>query len=143
LRSGCYVTQDGAFYQEASPLAGRRDGHAVVHDAIELWSVVLSGPERGRAICSMGERDVSHDMGLPVPMMSACRGGDPMRLDGAAVVALSDQHGHLAVVRSCPLGPGDLVGCAIAHPCATFDKWRFIPIVDDGYVIVDAIATQF
>ena len=25
---------------------------------------------------------------------------------------------------------GDMIGCAISHPCTTFDKWRFLPIVD-------------
>jgi hypothetical protein len=27
---------------------------------------------------------------------------------------------------------GDLVGCGISHPCTTFDKWRWMPVVDDA-----------
>jgi len=40
------------------------------------------------------------------------------------------------------LGVGDILAPAIAHPCTTFDRWRFIPIVDDG-VIVDVAQTYF
>jgi D-serine dehydratase len=38
---------------------------------------------------------------------------------------------------------GDMIGCAISHPCTTFDKWQLIYIVDDDYDIVDAIRTYF
>lgn len=27
--------------------------------------------------------------------------------------------------------------------CATFDKWRFLPIVDDDYNVIDAVTTFF
>jgi D-serine dehydratase len=38
---------------------------------------------------------------------------------------------------------GDLLACGISHPCTAFDKWRLIPVVDDDYTVVDAIATFF
>ena len=38
---------------------------------------------------------------------------------------------------------GDLVGCAISHPCTAFDKWRLFPVVDDGYRVLDAVLTYF
>ena len=38
---------------------------------------------------------------------------------------------------------GDLVGCGISHPCTTFDKWRWMPVVDDRYVVTGAIRTFF
>ena len=38
---------------------------------------------------------------------------------------------------------GDLVGCGISHPCTTFDKWQWMPIVDDDYRVVDALVTHF
>jgi D-serine deaminase-like pyridoxal phosphate-dependent protein len=38
---------------------------------------------------------------------------------------------------------GDLIGCGISHPCTAFDKWRLIPVVDDGYRVVDAVMTFF
>jgi D-serine deaminase-like pyridoxal phosphate-dependent protein len=143
LRSGCYLTQDGGFYTRTSPLAGHRGGPLVLRDAIEIWSAVLSLPEPGRAICSMGRRDAPQDMGMPVPSRVMPRGGDPLPLGGASLTALSDQHGHLAVDPLTRLEPGDLIGCAISHPCTAFDKWRVIPVVDDAYAIRDAVLTCF
>jgi D-serine dehydratase len=142
LRSGCYITQDGGFYQRTSPLDGRGSA-AVLRDGIEIWSAVLSRPEAGLAICSMGRRDAPLDMGMPTPI-KACRVGErPLSLDAASVVALNDQHAHIAVDPGCELKPGDLVGCSISHPCTAFDRWRVIPVVDDQYAVCDAVATFF
>jgi D-serine dehydratase len=143
LRSGCYITQDGGFYGRTSPLGGRGAGAAVLRDGIEIWSAVLSRPEPGLAICSMGRRDAPQDMGMPVPIKTSSAGGAPTALGGASVVALSDQHAHLSLDPSCGLAPGDLVGCSISHPCTAFDRWRVIPVVDDAYVIRDAVSTFF
>lgn len=143
LRSGCYITQDGGFYGSTSPLGGRSSGPAQLHDAIEIWSTVLSRPEPGLAICSMGRRDAPQDMGMPVPTRVATRDGVVSTLAGATVVALSDQHAHVAVDPSCTLSPGDLVACSISHPCTAFDRWKVIPVVDDDYVISDAVVTVF
>jgi len=35
------------------------------------------------------------------------------------------------------------VGCGISHPCTAFDKWRLLPVVDDGYGVIDAVLTYF
>ena len=43
----------------------------------------------------------------------------------------------------CGAAPGDLVGCAISHPCGAFDRWRVILVVDDDYRVSDAVATCF
>jgi D-serine deaminase-like pyridoxal phosphate-dependent protein len=59
------------------------------------------------------------------------------------VTELNDQHAYLRVPRDDPLAVGDLVGCGISHPCTAFDKWRLIPVVDDDYTVVDAVATFF
>jgi D-serine dehydratase len=59
------------------------------------------------------------------------------------VTALNDQHAYVRVPRTDPLAVGDLLGCGISHPCTAFDKWRLIPVVDDDYTVVDAIATFF
>jgi D-serine deaminase-like pyridoxal phosphate-dependent protein len=54
-----------------------------------------------------------------------------------------DQHAFLKVGAGATLKVGDLVGCGISHPCTAFDKWRLIPVVDDGYVVIDAVLTYF
>jgi AMP nucleosidase len=38
---------------------------------------------------------------------------------------------------------GDMVGFGIAHPCSAFDRWRVIPVVDQGYDVVDVYETLF
>ncbi|MCZ8256185.1 MAG: amino acid deaminase, partial [Polaromonas sp.] len=38
---------------------------------------------------------------------------------------------------------GDLVALGISHPCTTFDKWRWMPVVDDQYGVCDALVTCF
>jgi D-serine dehydratase len=42
-----------------------------------------------------------------------------------------------------PLRVGELVGLGISHPCTTFEKWRWMPVVDARYRVVDAITTGF
>ena len=45
--------------------------------------------------------------------------------------------------RDGDIAVGDLICCGISHPCTTFDKWRWMPIVDDDYRVVDALVTCF
>ena len=49
----------------------------------------------------------------------------------------------MKIPPTAALAIGDMIGCTIAHPCTTFDKWRFMPIVDDDYNVIDAITTWF
>jgi len=143
LRSGCYLTHDGGFYAQSSPLGERRDGPSVLQDAIEIWSAVLSRPEPELAITSLGRRDAPQDKGNPTPKLAVRGGGPVVALRDASVNALSDQHAHVSVDPECDLGPGDLVGFSISHPCTAFDRWRLIPIVDDAYRVCDAVLTFF
>ncbi|HXF30958.1 MAG TPA: hypothetical protein VN522_05505, partial [Solirubrobacterales bacterium] len=141
LRSGCYVTQDGGFYDAVSPLGGR--GERVLENAIELWSTVLSRPEPGFAVVDFGRRDAPFDQGLPTPTHRRAGTGPEVRLAGAEVVRLSDQHAHLSIPESEQLAVGDLVRCDISHPCGAFDRWRVIPVVDRERAVVDAVMTFF
>jgi D-serine dehydratase len=54
-----------------------------------------------------------------------------------------DQHLLLTVQEDCNLAPGDEVELGISHPCTTFDKWRWLPVVDDDGLIIDVIRTFF
>jgi D-serine dehydratase len=38
---------------------------------------------------------------------------------------------------------GGLVGSGISHPCTTFDKWRWMPVVNDSYHVTDAVSVNF
>jgi D-serine dehydratase len=144
LRGGCYLTHDDGIYARTSPLDGRAEGEAKrLRNALEVWSVVLSRPEPGLAITSMGRRDAGFDRDLPTPTMACARGAEQPRPLAAEVLELSDQHAHVRVDPTDPLAVGDLVGCTVSHPCTTLDRWRVIPTVDDDYRVIGALHTFF
>ena len=134
LRSGCYVTHDGGWYERMSPLRGK------LRNALELWGAVLSTPEPGFAVASFGKRDCGFDLGFPVPVARHRRGGETVPVAGE-VVALSDQHAHIRIEGD--VRPGDLLCAHVSHPCTTLDKWRLIPLVDDDGRVADALVTHF
>jgi len=144
VRSGCYLVHDHGTYAEASPLAGAGHQGPGLVGALEVWADVLSVPEPGLVIVGLGRRDASFDLGLPVTLAVARRGGGVEPLIGMALSELNDQHGYLHLAgTAAPLGVGDKVGFGISHPCTAFDKWRTILLVNDGYEIVERIATFF
>jgi len=144
LRSGCYVTHDAVHYQQLSPFGGRIPETGPLQEALEVWGVVLSMPEPGLALIGFGKRDVPYDLDLPVPRHIKSGREAPHPFQGEAVIfATNDQHAYLRLGGPENLKVGDLVGCGISHPCTAFDKWRLIPLVDDGYRVIDAILTYF
>ena len=151
IRSGCYRTHDSIMYAAfARQMLARwpeaRDLGAPPRAALEVWAYVQSRPEPGRVILTLGKRDCSYDAGLPRPLAWYRPGGHagPEDLvEGCASVEMNDQHLFMDLPDSAPLAVGDMVAFGISHPCLTFDKWRFIPIVDDDYNVVSAIQTFF
>lgn len=151
IRSGCYLTHDSDAYARAAARMRERMPRIDtlgpgLRDALEVWSYVQSLPEPGLAILTMGKRDVSHDLHLPFARLVVRPGTDsaPAPLPaGCEITALNDQHAFMRVPVGAALRVGDMIGCAISHPCTTFDKWRFMPIVDDNYNVIDAITTSF
>lgn len=146
IRSGCYITHDDGSLHHASPMGETpRTGHDDrLVPAIEIWGAVLSRPEPGRALVGIGKRDASTDGLLPVLKKVRRRGSTEIEaVPGARVVEIHDQHAFLDLDPADSLAVGDLVGFGISHPCTTFDKWRSIPIVDDGYRVVEIANTLF
>jgi D-serine dehydratase len=151
IRSGCYLTHDSDSYAKAAARMRERMPEIAtlgegLRDALEVWSYVQSLPEPGLAILTMGKRDCSYDQHLPFPRFAFRPGADvrPRALgDGYSVVALNDQHAFMRIPADASLAVGDMIGSTIAHPCTTFDKWRFMPVVDDDYTVIDAITTYF
>ncbi len=145
LRSGCYLTHDAVHYKQLSPFGGRIPETGELEEALEVWGAVLSVPEPGLAILGFGRRDVPHDLEFPVPRLLKTPGPQPpipLRAE-ASIDKLMDQHAFLKVSAEANLKVGDLVGCGISHPCTAFDKWRLLPVVDDGYGVIDAVLTYF
>jgi D-serine dehydratase len=144
IRSGCYITHDAVHYTQLSPFGSRLPDTRPLKEALEVWGVVLSRPEPELALLSFGKRDVSYDLEMPVPRLVKRRSEAVRALNGAAsITALNDQHAYLRLEAAEDLAVGDLVGCGISHPCTAFDKWRLLPVVDDGYNVVDAVLTYF
>lgn len=149
-RSGCYLTHDARLYDDYFHEILKRspDAAAIAEGlvpALEVWAYVQSRPEREKAILTVGRRDISFDVHMPLPQLWARPGQTkPQPLpEGHTVTGLNDQHCHVAVPADSPLQVGDLVSLGISHPCTTFDKWQVLCVVDDDYTVVDAIKTFF
>lgn len=146
LRSGCYVTHDVEMFELTSALGARAtDPARRLQPAFELWATVWSLPEPGLAIVGFGKRDAPYDYGLPHPERVRATGGSTSRdVSGAfAITALNDQHAFMSIPPGDPLAVGDLVQCGISHPCGAFDKWRYVPLVDEDHNVVDGVFTFF
>ncbi|HMO44693.1 MAG TPA: alanine racemase [Rubrivivax sp.] len=148
LRSGCYVTHDHGNYQRCLAAMDSRLGCAHgLQAALEVWTRVQSCPEPGLALLTAGKRDVSYDIEMPIPV-GWCAPGQAAPIAPPAdwkISAMNDQHAYLRFDAAAPRVPqvGDRVGLGVSHPCTTFDKWRWMAVVDDGYDVVDAIVTYF
>jgi D-serine deaminase-like pyridoxal phosphate-dependent protein len=138
LRSGAVVSHDDGFYAERGGFS-RDPAEGSLVAALEVWAQVLSTPEPGLAVLGAGKRDLAFDMGLPVPLSARSVDGVSRPLAGR-IDRLNDQHAYL---MDAEVRVGELVRLGISHPCTAFDKWRVIPVVDDGYRVVDLLRTYF
>jgi D-serine dehydratase len=147
LRSGCYITHDHGNYARFLKNVEQREGlDDSLRAALEVWTMVQSVPEPGLALLSGGRRDLSYDIEMPIPVRLAPRGA--RQADAAPadwkISALNDQHAYL---RFDPAGVvprvGDRVALGISHPCTTFDKWRWMALVEDDWRVTGAVHTRF
>jgi len=147
LRSGCYATHDHGSYRRYMAVMDTRlgCGHGL-QAALEVWARVQSCPEPGLALLTAGKRDCSYDIEMPIPAWWCVRGESvPVAAPTAwKISAMNDQHAYLRCAADTPAPRvGDLVGLGISHPCTTFDKWRWMAVVDERYDVVDALTTCF
>lgn len=145
LRSGCYITHDHGNYARFLKNVERREGLSdSLHPALEVWALVQSVPEPGLALLTCGRRDISSDIEMPIPQRYCPRGSrkvTPVPADWK-IAALNDQHAYLHFTGPAP-AVGDRVALGISHPCTTFDKWRWLPIVEDDNTVSGAVHTCF
>ena len=146
LRSGCYLTHDHGIYAD---LAGdekerSRTAYPALVPALEVWACVQSVPESGLAILSLGKRDISHDIHLPLPLFCLHDGSiRDVKIGEFVIYALNDQHAYMRCTPGKEPEIGDLIGLGISHPCTTFDKWQLLFLVDDEYNVLEGIRTFF
>jgi D-serine dehydratase len=151
LRSGCYVTHDHGNYKRYLNLVETRLGCAPgrsLQPALEVWTLVQSCPEPGLAILTAGRRDLSFDIEMPIPIARAAHGARATQGVPASwkITGLNDQHAYLRWdAADAALAPvvGERIALGISHPCTTFDKWHWMPMVDDDYRVVDAVVMHF
>jgi D-serine dehydratase len=151
LRSGCYVTHDHGFYKRMVSAVDERlgcDCGESLRPAMEVWATVQSRPEPGLGILAVGKRDISFDLSMPVPIARAARGMLEAESvpAGWKITALNDQHAYLrwdSNEEAQAPAVGDRVGLGISHPCTTFDKWHWMPVVEENYRVSDAVAMHF
>ena len=152
LRSGCYLTHDHGHYRQLVRLVQAREGldeQGGLRPALSVWSLVQSVPEPGLALLNCGKRDISHDIELPVPASLARRGAHTSEAAPAhwRITALNDQHAYLRFDADADEADwprvGDRVELGLSHPCTTFDKWRWMPLVEDDGRVSGAIHTVF
>jgi D-serine dehydratase len=151
LRSGCYITHDHGNYKRFVSVVETRLGCApgdALRPALEVWTHVQSCPEPRLALLAAGRRDLSFDIEMPIPLLRAARGAMTPHAVPASwkIVALNDQHAHLrwdAADATHAPQVGERVALGISHPCTTFDKWHWMPLVDEHYRVVDAAVMHF
>lgn len=147
MRSGCYITHDHDFYSKMLRNVAQREGlKDSLLPALEVWTMVQSVPEPGLAILSCGKRDISFDLSLPLVAHYAPRGVLKKQPAPAGwhISALNDQHAYLRFGDSNAAPQvGDRIILGISHPCTTFDKWTWLPIISDTGAVVSAVSTRF
>ncbi|MGF1754363.1 amino acid deaminase [Vibrio makurazakiensis] len=150
IRPGCYAIHDTGIYEDAQNLVQSRasinngvacDLSGDLVSSLEVWAYVLSVPEKGKAVVGLGKRDVAFDAGLPI-IERVIRDGKEVTLDGLTSTKVMDQHMFVEMEQDT-LQVGDIVAMSTSHPCLTFDKWRYIGVVDEQDNVTHWIPTFF
>ena len=126
-----------------SPGARRAGRGGLAARAGGLGARCSLGPEPGLAILAVGKRDVSFDIDLPMPFG---RASGPHDGAGARWRSSSSTTSMptCAVRRRCGSRRwASSSRSGISHPCTTFDRWRWILVVDDDDTVVDLVHTWF
>lgn len=154
LRPGCYLSHDNGIYHKAqmrildNNLVAREisQDHGALRPALQIWAYVQSVPESNRAIINFGKRDAAFDAGFPMPILHHRPGwSKPKSISNEQyqITKMMDQHAFMTVHGDGILSVGDMIGFNISHPCLTFDRWKYLLVIDQDFNVVDVIETQF
>ena len=115
--------------------------------SLELWAYIISIQDKNMAILNFGRRDVSFDLGYPIPLAIYRKGKLIIKLDSKkknlTIRGLNDQHAFLDYSGYDNIQIGDLIKFGVSHPCITIDKWSFFFMCDEKYNIKEALKTFF
>ena len=125
VEAGSYIFMDGCY----SGIMGNN----LFRPALWVLSTVISKPEPGLALIDAGMESLTHEFGLPQPLLS-----------GAVLKGLSEEHGRLELLpESDHLKVGDLVTVWPSHGCTTVNLHdRYCVVKDNRLVAVWDIACR-
>jgi len=150
IRPGCYAIHDTGIYEDAQALVNGRaitnsgfacDLNGDLTSSLEVWAYVISTPEQGKAVVGLGKRDVAFDAGLPI-VERVIRDGIDIEVSALCAIKVMDQHMFVEMPND-DLKVGDLLVMSTSHPCLTFDKWRYVGVVDESDSIINWMPTYF
>ncbi|NIY83047.1 alanine racemase [Vibrio hepatarius] len=150
IRPGCYAVHDTGIYQMAQDKVQKRaringgiacDLAGDLVSSLEIWAYVISVPEPSKAVVGLGKRDVAFDAGLP-KIERVIRDGKEIAIKGLVASNVMDQHLFVDMPQEV-LQVGDILVMSTSHPCLTFDKWRFVGVINQDDVITHWMETYF
>jgi D-serine dehydratase len=94
-------------------------------------------------IVGAGLRDSPVDRELPAPRSCFRDGILNCELGAARAFRVMDQHLFVRVDPNADVRPGDVMALDLSHPCTAFDKFRFIPLVDEQFDVRSGLLTFF
>ena len=155
LRPGSFIAYGHGYYEKKINNLKKRNIIKSVSDknkfffkpSLLLWSHVLSINDNGIAIVNFGKRDVSFDLGNPIPI-NVYRNNKKYRNNETKpnnlnVFKLNDQHAFLKYNNKIKLNIGDLISFGISHPCITLDKWKYVFLINSKFEVIDVYQTFF
>jgi D-serine deaminase-like pyridoxal phosphate-dependent protein len=114
IQVGSYATMDADYREVGVPF----------ECALTVLATVISTPRQGVAIFDAGLKSIAPDHGLP----------KAVGVEGAEVLALSEEHGWILLAGPDALQPGDKVRLIPGHGCTTINLHDRYAVVCDGWV---------
>ena len=157
IRPGSYIAYGHGYYQRSLEKINNRKklflsnksvkATKLFSPSLELWSYVISQQDKGKAILNFGKRDVSFDLGNPIPLAIYRNGKIYKKLKetdkNIKIYKLNDQHAFLQFKYSYNIQVGDLLKFGVSHPCISIDKWNTFYMIDNNHYITEAIRSFF
>jgi D-serine deaminase-like pyridoxal phosphate-dependent protein len=125
IEAGSYIFMDSCYSKVI--------GNDIFKPSLSVLSTVISKPRRGLALVDAGMKSLTHEFGLPQPL-----------LEGAVLKGLSEEHGRLELSPQADwLQVGDLVEILPSHGCTTVNLHnRYCVVRGDKLVAVWDIACR-
>jgi D-serine deaminase-like pyridoxal phosphate-dependent protein len=78
-----------------------------------------------------------------IPAISIALLALALKTGDAVSTGIMDQHCMLHLASDSDVRVGDILIFGLSHLCLTFDKWKTLLLVDDGYRVLEELNTAF